>query len=48
MKVGADTVLANIIKMVETAQNSKSARPSYNKAAGWLVLVAIGSGLAAF
>lgn len=49
MKVGADTVLANIIKMVETAQNSKApGQRIADKAAGWLVLVAIGSGLAAF
>lgn len=48
-KVGADTVLANIIKMVETAQNSKApGQRIADKAAGWLVLVAIGSGLAAF
>lgn len=48
-KVGADTVLANIIKMVETAQNSKApGQRIADTAAGWLVLVAIGSGLAAF
>ena len=49
VKVGADTVLANIIKMVETAQNSKApGQRIADKAAGWLVVVAIGSGLAAF
>ncbi len=48
-KVGADTVLASIIKMVETAQNSKApGQRIADKAAGWLVVVAIGSGLSAF
>lgn len=48
-KVGADTVLAQIIRMVETAQNSKA--PGQRIAdiwAGRLVVVAIGSGTAAF
>ncbi len=48
-KVGADTVLAQIIKMVETAQNSKApGQRIADKAAGWLVVVAIGSGMIAF
>ncbi|MEK7077179.1 MAG: copper-translocating P-type ATPase, partial [Patescibacteria group bacterium] len=49
VKVGSDTVLAHIIKMVETAQNSKApGQRIADTAAGWLVVVAIGSGLAAF
>jgi len=48
-QVGSETVLAQIIRMVETAQNSKApGQRIADKAAGWLVIVAIGSGLAAF
>ncbi len=49
VKVGGETVLAQIIKMVETAQNSKApGQRIADKAAGILVVVAIGSGLSAF
>lgn len=48
-KVGEDTVLASIIKMVETAQNSKApGQRIADKAAAWLVLLAVGSGILAF
>jgi len=48
-KVGNETVLAGIIKMVETAQNSKApGQRIADKAAAYLVVVAIGSGILAF
>ncbi|MCL5411046.1 MAG: heavy metal translocating P-type ATPase [Patescibacteria group bacterium] len=47
--VGSNTVLAQIIKLVETAQNSKApGQRIADKAAAWLVVLAIGSGLATF
>ncbi|MEK7658669.1 MAG: copper-translocating P-type ATPase [Patescibacteria group bacterium] len=48
-KVGSDTVLAQIIKLVETAQNSKApGQRIADKAASWLVILAVGSGLITF
>ncbi len=48
-KVGANTVLGQIIKMVETAQNSKSPKQRIaDKAAAWLVVSAIGAGVTVF
>src|SRR3989344_1792207 len=48
-KVGADTALAQIIKLVETAQNSKApGQRIADKAASWLVILAVGSGLITF
>lgn len=49
MQVGAETVLAQIIKMVETAQNSKApGQRIADKAAALLVIVAVGAGLLTF
>jgi Cu2+-exporting ATPase len=48
-KVGSDTALAQIVKLVQDAQNSKA--PSQllaDKAAQWLVIAAIGVGLLTF
>ncbi len=48
-KVGADTALAQIVKLVQEAQNSKApAQLLADKASQWLVLVAIVIGLATF
>ncbi|MHB8871470.1 MAG: copper-transporting P-type ATPase [Candidatus Doudnabacteria bacterium] len=48
-KVGSETVLAHIIKMVETAQNSKApGQRIADRWAGRLVVVAVGSGLVTF
>lgn len=48
-QVGSSTVLAQIIKLVETAQNSKApGQRIADRAAAWLVILAIGAGLATF
>ncbi len=48
-KVGSDTVLAQIIKLVETAQNSKApGQRIADKAASWLVAIAVGAGFITF
>jgi len=48
-KVGVDTALAQIVKLVQEAQNSKApAQLLADKAAQWLVIAAIGVGLATF
>jgi Cu2+-exporting ATPase len=48
-KVGADSALAQIVKLVQEAQNSKApAQLLANKAAQWLVIAAIVIGLATF
>jgi Cu2+-exporting ATPase len=48
-KVGADTALAQIVKLVQEAQNSKApAQLLADKAAQWLVIAAIVIGLATF
>lgn len=48
-QVGAETVLAHIIKMVEQAQNSKApGQRIADKAASWLVVLAVGSGILTF
>jgi len=47
--VGSDTALAQIVKLVQEAQNSKApAQRLADRAAFWLVLVAIGAGTATF
>jgi P-type Cu2+ transporter len=48
-KVGADTVLAQIVKLVQEAQNSKApAQLLADRAAQWLILIAIVIGLLTF
>lgn len=48
-KVGGDTVLAQITKLVETAQNSKApGQRIADRAAAYLVVVAVGAGLITF
>jgi len=48
-KVGADTALAQIVKLVQQAQNSKApAQLLADKASQWLVVIAIVIGLATF
>ncbi|HEY4659185.1 MAG TPA: heavy metal translocating P-type ATPase, partial [Gemmatimonadaceae bacterium] len=48
-KVGADTVLAQIVKLVQEAQNSKApAQLLADKASQWLVLIAMVIGVATF
>ena len=48
-KVGADTALAQIVKLVQTAQNSKApGQRLADRAAQWLVLAAIVTGLVTF
>jgi Cu2+-exporting ATPase len=48
-KVGADTALAQIVKLVQEAQNSKApAQLLADKAAQWLVIAAIVTGLVTF
>ncbi len=48
-KVGSDTALAQIVKMVETAQNSKApGQRIADKFAGYLVILAVSTGLLTF
>lgn len=48
-KVGTDTVLATIVKLVETAQNSKApGQRLADQAAQYLVILAVGAGIITF
>ena len=48
-KVGADTALAQIVRLVEAAQNSKApAQRLADRAAHYLTLIAVGSGVGTF
>lgn len=48
-KVGSETALAQIVQLVQTAQNSKApAQRLADRAAEWLVLAAIGAGILTF
>ncbi len=48
-QIGSDTALAQIIKMVEKAQNSKApGQRIADKAAAYLVILAVGAGIATF
>jgi P-type Cu2+ transporter len=48
-RVGADTALAQIVRLVETAQNSKApAQRLADRAAHYLTLIAVGSGVLTF
>src|SRR5260370_17594716 len=48
-KVGSETALAQIVQLVQTAQNSKApAQRLGDRAAEWLVLAAVGAGVLTF